>query len=120
MNISIKRVYDPPAKTDGFRILVDRLWPRGLSKEKAHLDLWCKEIAPSRELRQWFNHQADRWEEFQERYLEELAEAPATVDAFLQTLREHKNVTLLYGAKDEEHNQAVALLRLLRRRSDLP
>ena len=110
MNIKIKRVYEQPDKDDGRRILVDRLWPRGLTKEKAGVDLWLKDIAPSTELRKWFGHDPDRWEEFKERYRAELAEADK-----MEVLRdiaeraEEENVTLLFGAKDTRHNDARAL-----------
>jgi uncharacterized protein YeaO (DUF488 family) len=110
MNIKIKRVYEQPDKDDGRRILVDRLWPRGLTKEKAGVDLWLKEIAPSTELRKWFGHDPDRWEEFKERYRAELEEAGKmeVLRNIAQKARE-ENVTLLFGAKDTRHNDARAL-----------
>ena len=114
MHIAIKRAYEPPAATDGFRILVDRLWPRGLSKESAHIDLWLKDIAPSTELRKWFAHDPAKWTEFQRRYRAELKEK----DQLLATIKSHARktrVTLVYGAKDEQHNDAVVLLDLLKR-----
>ena len=104
--ISIKRVYDQSSKDDGFRILVDRLWPRGLKKEKAGVDLWLKDVAPSDELRKWFSHDAQKWVEFKKRYFTELdgkSEIVGRIDGG------GDNVTLLYGAKDDEHNNAVAL-----------
>ena len=104
--ISIKRVYDQSSKDDGFRILVDRLWPRGLKKEKAGVDLWLKDVAPSDELRKWFSHDAQKWVEFKKRYFTELdgkSEIVGRIDGG------GGNVTLLYGAKDDEHNNAVAL-----------
>lgn len=107
-----KRVYEPAAPGDGYRVLVDRLWPRGLSKENAHVDLWLKEVAPSDALRRWFGHDEDRWPEFERRYLGELKKSDAT----LAVLRDHARsgaVTLLYAAKDERHNNAVALVRYL-------
>jgi uncharacterized protein YeaO (DUF488 family) len=110
MNIKIKRVYEQPDKDDGRRILVDRLWPRGLTKEKAGVDLWLKEIAPSTELRKWFGHDPDRWEEFKERYRTELEEAGKM--GLLRDIAERareENVTLLFGAKDTRHNDARAL-----------
>ncbi|WP_109698214.1 DUF488 domain-containing protein [Chitinophaga deserti] len=110
--IRTKRIYEPPAPEDGFRILVDRLWPRGIKKETARIDLWAKEVAPSTELRQWFHHDAGHWEEFEKRYRAEL-KASAAVDALLAEIRKHKVVTLLYGARDEQHNQAVVLKELL-------
>ena len=111
MNIKIKRVYEKPEKGDGFRILVDRLWPRGLTKEKAALDLWLKEIAPSTELRKWFGHDPEKWDDFQKKYRKELKENKEVVS----TLKEHlkEPVSLLYGAKDEEHNEALVLKNYL-------
>jgi uncharacterized protein YeaO (DUF488 family) len=110
--IKLKRVYESPSAQDGLRVLVDRLWPRGLTKERAAVDLWLKEVAPSTELRKWFAHDPDKWKEFQVRYRKELHESK---DA-LELLKEKSNghaVTLLYGAKDEEHNEAVVLKALL-------
>ncbi len=108
MNIRIKRIYEPAASTDGYRVLVDRLWPRGVKKEEASVDLWLKEVAPGTELRKWFAHDPQKWEAFKKKYLLELSdnEALATLS---ETIHEHKAVTLLYGAKDTEHNQAVVL-----------
>lgn len=108
MKIRIKRVYKQPDKHDGRRILVDRLWPRGLTKEKASVDLWLKDIAPSAELRKWFGHDPGRWEEFKERYLAELKENGEQLLLLKQEL-DKGIVTLVYGAKDEEHNQAVVI-----------
>jgi len=108
MKIHIKRVYAQPGDADGKRILIDRLWPRGLSKEKARVDLWLKDIAPSTELRKWFAHDPDRWEEFKKRYLQELKANSEAVQALKDELSKGK-VTLVYGAKDEEHNDAVVL-----------
>jgi uncharacterized protein YeaO (DUF488 family) len=115
MNIKIKRVYEQPDKDDGRRILVDRLWPRGLTKEKAGVDLWLKEIAPSTELRKWFGHDPDRWEEFKERYRAELEEAGKmeVLRNIAERARE-ENVTLLFGAKDTRHNDARALEAFIR------
>jgi len=93
---------------------VDRLWPRGVSRENAHIDLWEKNIAPSNELRKWFNHEAEKWLEFQRRYIEELKAMPGEVREFRELLKEHSQVTLLYGAKDESHNQAVVLRDFLK------
>ena len=104
----IKRVYELPDKHDGRRILVDRLWPRGLTKEKASIDLWLKDIAPSTELRKWFDHDSGRWEEFKERYLDELKGNSGQIQLLKQEL-DKGIVTLVYGAKDEEHNQAVVI-----------
>lgn len=106
--INIKRIYEAPAKDDGYRVLVDRVWPRGVSKEEADLDEWEKEIAPSTLLRKWFNHDPVRWEAFKTKYTAELNKNEATA-AFIDQCRKHKNITLLYGAKDELHNQAVVL-----------
>lgn len=107
--IRIKRVYEPVDKQDGFRILVDRLWPRGLSKESAAIDLWFKEIAPSTELRKWFNHDPDKWPEFQKRYKAELKAKQALVKELRALQKKQHTVTLLYGAKEERFNQAVVL-----------
>ena len=112
-DLVIKRIYEPPASDDGQRVLVDRIWPRGVSKESAALTLWLKEIAPSDELRKWFGHEPERWAEFQRRYRAELdgnGEAVAQLRALLGKGR----VTLLYGAHDEAHNNAVALAGYLR------
>ncbi|AYG95683.1 DUF488 domain-containing protein [Brevundimonas naejangsanensis] len=108
MKVALKRVYEPPAAGDGTRILVDRLWPRGLTKEKAHVDLWLKEVAPSTELRRWFGHDPARWAEFQRRYHDELKANPDAV-AELKAAIGARPATLVYGARDEEHNDAVVL-----------
>jgi uncharacterized protein YeaO (DUF488 family) len=108
----LKRAYDPPASEDGFRVLVERLWPRGLKKADAALDLWLKEIAPSTELRQWFSHDPAKWEEFCRRYWAELAQHPDAVNLLKEKLRQGR-VTLVYGSKDEAHNAAVALKKYL-------
>lgn len=115
-NLRIKRIYEPAAKSDGARILVDRVWPRGITKEDAALTLWLKEIAPSTALRKWFGHDPARWADFQRRYRTELdanSEAVERLDACLRS----GTVTLLYGARDTEHNQAVALATYLRDRA---
>jgi uncharacterized protein YeaO (DUF488 family) len=114
MNLQLKRVYEPSSPVDGQRILVDRLWPRGISKAEAHADLWMKDIAPSTELRIWFNHDPKRWYEFRTRYLVELRQK-AEVIATIREKAEAETVTLLYGAKDVEHNHAVVLAELIRR-----
>jgi uncharacterized protein YeaO (DUF488 family) len=111
--IKVKRVYNPPAKEDGIRILVDRLWPRGISKEKAKADLWSKEIAPSNDLREWFSHDPKKWEEFKEKYEAELKNKVELLRKIKQMEKEKGIVTLLYSAKDEEHNNAVALSAIL-------
>jgi uncharacterized protein YeaO (DUF488 family) len=113
-DLRIKRVYEPPAPADGTRILVDRLWPRGLTKERARVDLWLKEIAPSTELRRWFGHDPARWAEFQARYRAELA-ANAEPVAHLRAEMARGPVTLVYGAKDEAHNDAIVLRDFLSR-----
>lgn len=114
MKLALKRVYDEPSPTDGTRILVDRLWPRGLTKEAAHVDLWLKDIAPGNELRKWFAHDPARWPEFRTRYREELRHNPAALAQLKQAIA-NGPVTLLYAAKDEHHNQAVVLKELLSR-----
>ena len=108
MSIRIKRVYEQPSHEDGKRILVDRLWPRGLSKEKASVDLWLKDIAPSTELRKWFAHDPSKWDEFKQRYLSELKENSEAVQTLKEELKKGQ-VTLVYAAKDEEHNDALVL-----------
>ena len=112
MDLKIKRVYEKPSKEDGFRILVDRLWPRGLTKEKASVDLWLKEIAPSTALRKWFGHDPDKWIEFRKRYLLELDQNKKQVILLNEHLKSG-TVTLVYGTKDQEHNEAVVLMDLL-------
>lgn len=107
--IKLKRAYEKASKSDGYRILVDRLWPRGMSKAKEHLDLWVKEIAPSNELRKKFGHDPEKWEMFKKEYAKELHEKKELVDALKAFLKKHKTVTFVYGAKDELHNNAVAL-----------
>ena len=107
--ITIKRVYEPYSKEDGFRVLVDRLWPRGVSKEKAHLDLWLKEIAPSTELRKWFGHDPKKWNDFEKKYKQELQSKKELLNQLKELEKQHKKVTLLYGARDTEHNEAVIL-----------
>ena len=112
MKIKIKRVYEKFEKEDGYRILVDRLWPRGLTKEKASVDLWLKEIAPSAELRKWFGHEPAKWNDFKKKYLLELQENKEPVSLLKEKMKD-RFVTLLYGAKDQEHNEALALLNYL-------
>ncbi len=108
MEIRIKRVYEKPRKDDGRRILVDRVWPRGLKKEQASVDLWLKEIAPSTQLRKWFAHDPEKWNEFRKRYSAELQENREAVGLLKQELKKGA-VTLLYSARDEAHNQAVVI-----------
>ena len=110
--MKLKRVYLPAEETDGYRILVDRLWPRGISKEKAKIDLWLKEVAPSNELRKWFGHDPERFNEFSERYKAEL-QASGALEELRQAIQEHPNTTLLYAAHDEQHNNAIVLQELL-------
>ena len=112
--IKLKRIYEPAGQDDGFRILVDRLWPRGISKEKAHLDLWLKEIAPSDELRTWFHHEEKNWDEFNKKYHKELSEKNQLIHQLKTLKKEHKIITLLYGAKDQKHNQAIVIKDLLK------
>lgn len=111
--LKIKRIYDSPEKDDGFRVLVDRLWPRGVSKEKAHLDLWLKEIAPSDALRKWFSHDPKRWTGFSTKYHKELTGKADLVHQVKQLEQDHGSVTLVYSAHDALHNQAVALRQFL-------
>lgn len=111
-DIRVKRVYEPPEPDDGLRVLVDRLWPRGLTKERAAVDLWLKEAAPSPELRQWFGHDPARWEEFQKRYRRELEERKEPLELLKEKSRKG-TITLLYGARDTEHNGAVVLKQIL-------
>lgn len=108
MQIKIKRVYETPESSDGKRVLIDRLWPRGLTKEKAKVDLWLKEIAPSTELRKWFNHDPARWDEFRRKYAKEISNNTA-VKAQLELILKKGGVTLVYSAKDELHNDAIVL-----------
>jgi len=114
MDIRLKRAYDEAAVSDGYRVLIDRLWPRGVAKTDAEIDEWAKELAPTTELRQWFGHDPERFDEFRQRYTAELA----THDDKLRELRRRARkgrLTLVYGARDEEHNDAVVLAELLRR-----
>ncbi len=112
MAIALKRAYEKPARSDGMRVLVDRLWPRGLTKDAAAVELWLKDVAPSTELRKWFGHDPAKWSEFQKRYRRELHENRDAVRQLKQTCRQHK-VTLVYGARDEEHNAALVLKNVL-------
>ena len=112
MVIKLKRAYEEPESGDGFRVLVDRLWPRGVSKDSARIDLWLKEIAPSTALREWFGHDPSKWTEFRKRYFRELDHNPKTVDQLREQARLGM-VTLVYGAKDQEHNDTVALKEYL-------
>lgn len=112
--IQVKRVYEEPAKEDGFRILVDRLWPRGLTKERAHVDLWMKEIAPTDALRKWFGHEPEKWPEFEKRYRMELGNKKELFAEIKRWEKEKGTVTLLFGRRDEKQNQAVILADILK------
>lgn len=111
--IKLKRVYEKSEKEDGFRVLVDRLWPRGMTKEKANLDLWLKEIAPSTELRKWYNHDPEKWLMFQKKYKTEISKNKLIFNQLKQILQKEKNITLVYAAKDEVHNEAIVIRDLL-------
>jgi uncharacterized protein YeaO (DUF488 family) len=113
--LKLKRVYEAPHKDDGTRILVDRLWPRGLTKQKAKVDLWLKEIAPSTELRKWFGHDPKKWRSFRARYQTELKQHPDQLKLLKSKLKEG-TVTLIYGARDQEHNEALVLKEFLERK----
>jgi uncharacterized protein YeaO (DUF488 family) len=110
--VRCRRAYEPPGDDDGYRVLVDRLWPRGVTKQQARIDQWLKDVAPSTGLRQWFGHKPERWPEFRRRYLAELAHNPAF--DVLKSLAAQQDLTLVYGAKDEVHNDAVVLAERLR------
>jgi uncharacterized protein YeaO (DUF488 family) len=110
--IQTKRVYEKPAQADGFRVLVDRLWPRGLTKEKAKVDLWMKAIAPSDELRKWFHHEEGNWDEFEKKYKAELKTKKELLSALKKLVKQRGTVTLLFGSKDEKKNQAVVLAKM--------
>lgn len=113
MDIALKRAYETPASTDGRRILVDRLWPRGLTRERAQIDLWLKEVAPSNALRQWFAHDPEKWMEFRKRYRSELQHNPALAELQALARQGGARLTLVYAARDEVHNQARVLQELL-------
>jgi uncharacterized protein YeaO (DUF488 family) len=115
LSIQIRRAYDPPQRGDGYRVLVDRVWPRGRSKNDLKLDEWRKEIAPSTRLRQWFGHDPARWKEFQQRYFTELEQKQDSIPDLVKRAR-HGRITLVYGARDRDQNQAVALRAYLRAR----
>ncbi len=114
MSLKIKRAYDPVAPDDGFRILIDRLWPRGLTKERARVDLWLKALAPSTELRKWFGHDPEKWAGFRQKYFAELDGHPDEIEQ-LRKLARRRRVTLVHGARDTAHNDAVALAEYLGR-----
>ncbi|MCO5235283.1 MAG: DUF488 domain-containing protein [Chitinophagaceae bacterium] len=106
--VQIKRIYEPEEDADGFRVLVDRLWPRGIKKENAHIDIWLKEVAPSTALRKWFNHDPEKWEDFQKKYTAELKESEAAKE-LAGIVKKHRKTTFLYSAHDALHNQAQVL-----------
>ncbi len=114
--IGIKRVYEKAAKEDGWRVLVDRLWPRGMKKEEVKIDVWMKEVAPSDALRQWFAHDPKKWPEFQKKYRTELKKKKELLAELKRIEKERGTLTLLFGAKDEEHNQAVVLAEALNKK----
>ncbi len=114
MAVQLKRAYEAAQASDGFRILIDRLWPRGVSKQKAHIDLWLKDIAPSNALRKWYGHDPERWPEFQKQYRKELKDHRDSVLLLKHLLKEKKKVTFIYSAHDQEHNNAVALKKILK------
>jgi uncharacterized protein YeaO (DUF488 family) len=117
MPVQTKRAYDPPEAADGRRVLVDRVWPRGLTKERLQIDDWARDLAPSTALRKWFGHDPARWEEFARRFREELDDPPRTeLLSTLQAAAAHGTLTLVYGAKDREHNQAVVLRDVIEQR----
>ena len=116
--IKIERIYEPSQYPESFRVLVDRLWPRGVSKERAAVDLWLKEIAPSDGLRTWYQHEPAKWNEFKSRYFAELDENSEWVDQLRQVVAEHAEVTFLYSSKERELNNAYALLEYLMKRDD--
>jgi uncharacterized protein YeaO (DUF488 family) len=115
--LKLKRIYEPPQRSDGYRILVDRVWPRGVSKERAAIGLWLKEIGPSTALRKWFGHEPARWPEFQKRYGQELRDRPELTEQIKQLEKEHGLVTLLFSARDQNRNQAVVLRDYLAKRN---
>jgi uncharacterized protein YeaO (DUF488 family) len=120
VSIVAKRIYVPASEADGYRVLVDRLWPRGMSKERARIDLWLRDIAPSTELRRWFGHDVERWQAFVERYEAELESHPELLDRLIELEGSHGAVTLLYAARDEAHNEAQVLADVLARRRGRP
>jgi uncharacterized protein YeaO (DUF488 family) len=113
MDVRLKRAYEPPATSDGYRVLIDRLWPRGVRREGARLDEWARELAPSAELRRWFGHDPERFDEFRRRYAAELAEQEEKLRELRRRARSG-TLTLVYGAHDKEHNDAVVLAEILR------
>lgn len=116
MSIKIKRAYEAPVGNDGYRILVDRIWPRGLSKQEVKVSLWLKSVAPSTDLRKWYGHDPARWQEFRRSYLQELTGKDKELEIIHEKLKKAQHVTLVYSAKDREHNQAVVLREYLEKR----
>ncbi len=112
MKVNVKRIYEEYKKSDGYRILVDRIWPRGVKKEKAQIDSWMKEVAPSTALRKWFSHEPDKWPDFVSKYKNELHGSMAFRE-LMTLVKKHKTVTLLFSARDESHNQAIALKKFV-------
>lgn len=113
--IKIKRAYEKPSEDDGYRVLVDRLWPRGVAKNKAKIDLWLKQVSPSNELRKWFSHDLEKWDEFKKRYHSELKSEKTSLQKIKQIEKENKIITLVYAAKDDKHNNAIFLLDELKK-----
>jgi uncharacterized protein YeaO (DUF488 family) len=111
--VKVKRIYAPQTATDGCRVLVDRLWPRGLAKEKAAIDHWLKDLAPSNELRRWYGHDPDKWDEFRRRYRAELDANPSVLEPLLQLMETEDTITLLFSSREEKRNNAVALAEIL-------
>jgi uncharacterized protein YeaO (DUF488 family) len=118
MSVATKRIYEPAFKADGYRVLVDRLWPRGVRKADAGVDLWLRDIGPSTRLRTWYGHEVDRWPEFSERYRGELEGHGELLDLLQDLAREHGTITLLFAARDEAHNEAEVIADVLRSRPD--
>jgi uncharacterized protein YeaO (DUF488 family) len=116
--IKLKRIYEEYEPEDGYRILVDRLWPRGIMKEGSHVDVWLKELGPGNELRKWFNHDPEKWEDFRKEYRAELLGKKDLLDEVLEAEKKYKVVTLLYGAKDTRHNQAVVIAGMLTKKPE--
>lgn len=114
--IKLKRAYDDYQNEDGFRILVDRLWPRGVKKENAHIDFWAKDASPSTNLRKWFNHEPEKWNNFSKSYIDELSRNEH-IKEVLKLVEHNKKVTLVYGAKDKEHNHAIVLLNFIKQKN---
>ena len=113
--VSVKRIYEPASTNDGCRILVDRLWPRGISKQEARIDYWLKDVAPSNELRKWFNHDVVKWEEFKQKYKQEIQSNPKALQELQAIINGQEQATLVFAAKDQQHNNAIVLCELLQR-----